>query len=504
MDPFTIAVILVAVFLFVHRLLWAPMSYFKRAGIPHEPAIPIFGHIGPVLFRRSFLGEYGQRMYDRFADAKYFGFYIFTTPMIVIRDPELITSIAIKNFDSFTDHLSMGNEDVDPLSGKGLFFLRGDRWREMRKLLSPAFTSGKMKIMFNLVSDCADRFTEHVATESQEGKVFELKELFGRYGTDMIATSNFGIAVDSMKNPSNEFHAYAKEALVLTFGRLVKILIGRHFPGLSKMLGLKVFGDEIRSYFTNIIAETVRTRKEMSIYRPDMIQLMIESRDTNGRELTIDEMATQAFSFFQAGYGTSTTFLCFAVHEIAANPDVQAKLRAEIEAVARKTNGRLTYDAIKDMAYMDAVLNEIARLYPVTTVLDRVCVKEFELPPATPDSKPVAIKPGGMVAFMPFAMQRDPKYFPDPLKFDPDRFLSNNVPQNVCFPFGLGPRVCIGNRFAMMVVKIPLFYLLSRCDVELCAETTHPIRLSKKTVLLDAENGFWLKMKARKIIGTFR
>ncbi|XP_053977980.1 cytochrome P450 9e2-like [Hylaeus volcanicus] len=498
MDPFATTLILVTVFLLLYRYLWKPMNYFKQLGIPHAPWIPILGHIGPVLFRCSFLGEHAQKMYNRFPDAKYFGFYIFTTPVIILRDPELITLIAIKEFDSFTDHLSMGNEDMDPLMGKTLFFLRGDSWREMRKLLSPAFSSAKMKIMFNLITDCADSFTKHIAEESKDGKVYHLEDTFGRYGTDMIATSCFGISVDSMKNPNNEFYVFAKQLIDFTFLKVLKILIGRHFPSVARLLGIKVFDDQTRSYFTRVITETVNMRKEKGIYRPDMIQLMMESGDTSGKELTIDEMTNQAFSFFQAGYGTSSTVLSFVVYELAVNPEIQARLRAEIEEIARKTDGRPTYDAIKGMAYLDAVLNETARLYPVTTVLDRVCVKEFEFPPAMFDSKPVTIKPGAMIGFMPFATQRDPKYFPDPLRFDPDRFLSGEIPQKHFFPFGLGPRICIGNRFAMMVLKIALFYLLLRCDFEPCAQTTIPMRLSKKSVLLAADKGFWLNFKTRE------
>ncbi|XP_076179536.1 cytochrome P450 9e2-like [Ptiloglossa arizonensis] len=498
MDLFVSTVILLAVFLLVRRFLRWPVNRFEELGIPYEPSIPILGNMAPVIFRRVFIGEHVHRMYNRFSDTKYFGFHLMTNPVLVIRDPELIASIAVKNFDNFTDHLDFANKDADPMMGKMLFFLRGDHWREMRKLLTPAFTGAKMKIMFDLIVDCADRFTRNIANESKDGKVFDLEDIFGRYGTDVIATTSFGIAVDSMRNPDHKFYVYAKQTINMTFVQNLKLLASMHFRTLTKLLGFKIHGDEIRRYFTDVIAETVRTRKEKGIYRPDVIQLMMESRDTNGRELTLEEMRNQAFGFYQAGYGTGSTFLAFVAHEIAMNPDVRSRLRAEIEEVASKHHGKPTYDTIKEMPYLNAVVNETNRLYPVSTIIDRTCVKEFELPPATPDSKPVVLKPGDMVIFMPFSIQRDPKYFPEPLRFDPDRFLSGEVPQNHYFPFGIGPRACIGNRFAIMEVKIAIFYLLLRCDVEPCSKTQHPIRFSKKTFVLSADNGFWLSFKARK------
>ncbi|XP_043259510.1 cytochrome P450 9e2-like [Colletes gigas] len=498
MDPLMSTLILAAVILFVYRYLWKRSSYFEELGIPHERSIPILGNMAPIVFYRIFAGEHFHRAYNRFKHSKYFGFHNFTTPVIIVRDPDLISSIAIKNFDNFTDHRGFVDGDLDPLMGKNLFALCGDRWREMRKILSPTFTSAKMKTMYKLIAECADRFTEHITMESKGEKVYDMKDAIGRYATDVIATTNFGIAVDSMKDRENEFFVFAKETLNFSPSRTIKMLMGRNFPTLSRLFRIRIFSNAAHRYFTRVIGEAVRTRKEKGIHRPDMIQLMMESSDSNGNELTIDEMTIHAFIFFLAGFDTSSRLLCFVVHMLALNPDVQAKLRAEIDEVARKANGQPTYDAIKDMAYMDAVLNETNRLFPAAGFLDRVCVKEFELPPATPDSKPCTIKPGAVVWFLPFSMHRDPDYFPDPEKFDPSRFIGKEAPPNVYIPFGLGPRICIGNRFALMESKIALYYLLLRCELEPCAKTTNPMRFDKSNFLITPETGFWLKIKARK------
>ncbi|XP_053995329.1 cytochrome P450 9e2-like [Hylaeus anthracinus] len=498
MDPFTAALILATATLLIYLYLWKPMKYLEQMGIPHEPWFPILGNMGPIMFRRVHFAEHFQTMYNRFPDAKYFGVYSFIKPTIVLRDPDLIASITIKNFDNFTDHDSFTDEKVEPLLGRNLVALKGDRWREMRKVLRPAFTSSKMKIMFNLIVDCADNFTKHIAKQSKQGKVFDLKDSFGRYTNDVIATTSFGITVDSMENPENEFFMFAKQIVQAFSTQMLKVMVIRNFSRLARFLGLKLFSDETRRYFTNVVAETIKTRKEKGIYRPDMIQLMIESRHADGQELNIDKITSQAFFFFLAGYEASSTLLSFAAHEIAVNPDVQARLRAEIEDVMKATNGKPTYDAVNNMKYMSAVINEAGRLYPAAVALDRLCVKEFVLPPATENSKPVTMKPGDVVWIIPFTLHRDQKYFPEPKRFDPDRFLAKEIPQNVFVPFGIGPRICIANRFALMEAKIALIYLLLRCDIEPCAQTTIRMKFSTKTFSMVPENGFWLRYKTRE------
>lgn len=437
-------------------------------------------------------------MYNDFSDRKYFGFYNFTTPIIAIRDLELTTSMAIKNFDHFTDHQSFIIEDLEPMMRKNLLSLRGDDWREMRRLLSPVFTAAKMKTMFNLITDYTDSFSRYVAAESKGGKVYDLKDTFGRYTTDVLATSCFGVAVDSMRNPNNEFYVFAKQLINVITGQSLKVQMAWNFPFLLKLFGVRLFNEKMRRYFTSVVNETVKRRKAKGIYRPDMIQLLLESRGLNGKALTIEEITNNAFIFFMGGFETTTRFLCFVAHELAANPKVQARLRDEIEEVARKYKEKPTYEAVRDMPYMDAVLNETSRMYPSTPFLDRTCVKEFELPPATPDSKPVTIEPGTFVWFLPYSIQRDPKYFPEPFRFNPDRFLRGTVPQNAYMSFGIGPRLCIGNRLAIMEAKILFFNLLLRCELEPCAQTTLPMRLCKKNVLLAADKGFWLNFKTRK------
>lgn len=193
--------------------------------------------------------------------------------------------------------------------------------------------------------------------------------------------------------------------------------------------------------------------------------------------------------------------MCFAVHEIAVNSNVQTKLRREVDEVLEKTNGELTYEALNGMQYLDAVINEALRLWSPAVLVDRICAQDFELPPALPGDKPFVVKKGTYVWFPIYALHRDPKYFEKPNEFYPERFLDENKKSfntSAYIPFGLGPRMCIGNRFALLETKVVIFHLLARCELKSCAKTCHPLRLSKTSFTMMAEGGFWLKIQARK------
>ncbi|KMQ82419.1 cytochrome p450 9e2, partial [Lasius niger] len=304
-----------------------------------------------------------------------------------------------------------------------------------------------MKTMFKLMSDCAVNFADFLSKVPSDKNVMEMKDCFSRYANDIIATCAFGISVDSMRNPTNEFYVYGKDATSVTTLRTIKFYFVRSMPTITKMLGIKLVGNHIRQFFKDLLWSMIDTRDTQNIVRPDMLQLMMESRGKKpGMKLTVEDMTSLAFIFFFAGFDTVSSLMCFVVHEIAVNPSIQMKLRNEVDEVLKKTNGEITYEALNGMQYLDAVINEALRLWPSIVFADRRCVQDFELPPALSGDKPFVVKKGSIVWFPIFGLHRDPKYFDKPDEFYPERFLDENKKSfnnNAYIPFGLGPRICI-------------------------------------------------------------
>jgi len=147
----------------VYYYFFKGLNYFKKHGILHISPWPVLGNMGPVFFRQSSLAEIVGKVYNINPDAKYVGFFDSMNPVVVIRDLDIIKSVGVKNFEMFPDHRSFIDEVNDPLFGKNLVSLRGEKWRDVRTLMSPAFTSSKMKAMFKLMSDCGANFANFLA-----------------------------------------------------------------------------------------------------------------------------------------------------------------------------------------------------------------------------------------------------------------------------------------------------------------------------------------------------
>ncbi|XP_058796195.1 cytochrome P450 9e2-like [Phymastichus coffea] len=501
MDYYILTFLFVIVYL-IYIYLKNNYSYFERLEIPYLSGWPILGSLtGPIL-RRKHMTQVFQELYDLDSDAKYVGAFNFTKPVFVIRDLELIKNITIKNFDYFPDHNPIGDESLDPLFGGNLFNLKGQRWKDSRTVLSSSFTSSKMKMMFGLMVDCADDFVGFIDKQpSEKLKIVDTKDLFGRYTTNVIASCAFGIQIDSLRNPTNKFFVLSKKAAIIGPLLGLKIIVSRVFPGIMKALKIRLFSKELSDFFTDVISETVKTRDDNGITRPDMLQLMMDARklDEKNVKFDINGMTCQAFVFFFAGFDTTTSVLCAFAHELALHHNVQSKLQEEIDGIIKETNGKPTYEAIAGMQYLDAAFHETVRLHGQASFLDRVCKIPFELPPALPGGKPIMLRPGSTIWIPAAAIHRDPKHYANPNQFDPDRYYGKKITINdaTTLGFGIGPRSCIGNRFAILEIKILLFHLLSKYTLCANEKTCAPFKYSKKTFSIQPDGGFWLSIIPR-------
>lgn len=486
--------------LFIHH----QMTYWSNKGVPHIKIIPIIGNrFVTLIFGGPSVPEFSMQIYNQFPEAKYVGLMMFNSPVILLKDLELIKDVCVKNFDFCPDHQSFIDERMDPILGKNVFSLRGERWREIRSALSPSFTTSKMKFLFQLILKVSDDFINYFDNHSDITNMIDVKDAFTRYTNDVIATSAFGISVDSMKNRENEFYLRGKDATNLTgTRRILKFMAGIIFPRLMRLAGQTYLSKDTNKFFVDLIHKTVKMRDEKGIVRPDMIHLLMQARDSAGFEMTIDDIVAQAFIFFLAGFDTSSTLMSFVCHQLAYHPDVQSRLCQEIDSLTsnNENNEPLSYDIITKMKYMDMVINETLRLYPPVVILDRVCVKSFDLPSPTPNTNGITVSPGSKFWIAAYAMHRDPKYFPNPDEFIPDRFNDENKDNILPYsfvPFGIGPRKCIGERFGMMETKLLLARILQKFIIKPTEKSTKDIIIDRSSLNLVPKGGIWLQFAKR-------
>lgn len=211
-------------------------------------------------------------------------------------------------------------------------------------------------------------------------------------------------------------------------------------------------------------------------------------------------MTAQCLIFFLAGFNGLAITQSFLAHELAVNPDIQRRLHAECMEAKRKLNGApLSYEVLGDMKYLDQLLSETLRRWTLSAVNDRQCNKPYTLD--TNDGRKVHLNVGDTVWFGIESVHLDAKYFPDPEKFDPDRFSDErkgDIQSGTYVPFGLGPRNCVGSRYALMGVKAIMYHMMVELELVMSARTQHPIKLARKpTVSPEPEKGFWAGLKLR-------
>lgn len=397
----------------------------------------------------------------------------FREPMFIVRDPEVMKQICIKDFDHFRDHRSIVDADTDVTAGSTIFLLKGEKWRHMRATLTAAFTGTRMRQLLELVSECADDFIGHLKQQIAVGQKanVEMNDLYARYSNDVISTCAFGIKVNSFANPANEVYTQGTQMLDFTgYWTLARALLIVTIPRLTRKLSLTLFDSAALRSFRHMILDTMAVRKREHIVRPDLINMFMQiradeeknRRDENenvakggfadagtrpaaSRKWTDDELLGQCFFFFLAGYKTTSTTLGFITYELTRNPDMQQRLYEEIAATNAALNGkRLTLDVLQKMTYLNMFVNETLRKWPPITLVDRQCAKDY----VYDDGRNAFSVPKGTPFLLNiYGIQNDPKYFEDPDKFDPERFSEENkhkIIPGTYSPFGIGPRYCIG------------------------------------------------------------
>ncbi|KAB0797029.1 hypothetical protein PPYR_11090 [Photinus pyralis] len=491
---------------------------------------------GPLDLWRTFfklLLQFGPEcetladLQKRYPEERYIGINMFTSNLLLIKDPGLVKEVAIKEFDSFVNHYAFVNEEVEPLFGRALLLLQGERWRSMRSTLSPSFTSSKMRGMFRLFEECTEQFIGYLQEKGSSGIDVELKDLLTRFSNDVIASAAFGLSCNSLKCPENEFYLMGKELTNLSgFWKNISLLIVTVFPRVAKFLGVRFFNPKANAFFRNLVKSTIDAREKSGILRPDMIHLLLEARkgrlkhdvdadaidsefasieesaigkEASKIELSDDDLIAQALLFFFAGFESVANLMCFTAHELTVNCDVQTRLQEEIDETLRKHDGVITYESLLKMKYLDMVLSESLRKYPSITLSDRVCTKPFTIEPVHPGERPVHLQKGTIVGIPIFGMHRDPKFYPNPERYDPERFSDENkskIEPGSYLPFGIGPRSCIGNRFGLLEAKMLIFKLFQHFNVVVIKETQVPIKLKPNHFSLSVE-GFWVGLEPR-------
>ncbi|XP_034947528.1 probable cytochrome P450 6a14 [Chelonus insularis] len=484
----------IIIILGVYYYLISSWKFWESKNVPGpKPTLP-FGTVGDIVSGKHHIATYMKEIYETYPDEAIVGVYNVFEPIAVINNLDLIKDILIKDFSKFVDRGQEFNDYHEPLSAH-LFNLEPKRWRPLRNKLTPIFTSGKLKDMFHILVECADQMERNL--EKYDGKIVDMREIPARYATDVIGVCVFGLQANAIQDDNSLFRQMGRRIFDMNFKTASRILIGSFFPNVYKIMGYFLQDRVLENFIFGITKETMDYRKMNNIVKHDFVDLLMNLKNETGKldniELSDKLLAAQLFVFFAAGFETSSSTIGNALYELAINQSIQSELQQEIIEALNKSDGKLTYDGIKDMKYLEKVYKETLRKYPPLPFLTRRTVVPYEF-------AGTGIKvPANTRVWLPiYGIQRDEKYYPNPDLFDPERFSDENVKQRhdmAFLSFGNGPRNCIGARFGTIQTKVGLITILKNYQVEVCEKTDKSYDIKTRGILLAPKSGIFLKLK---------
>ncbi|XP_050037602.1 cytochrome P450 3A12-like isoform X2 [Dermacentor andersoni] len=507
------------------------LSFFKDLGIPGPPPSFISGNLSEVI-RKGALVTFKEWL-EKYGDIV--GFYNGAHPFIIVKDLELIKKVQINDFNNFTSRGMMsGFARTHPILTQSVTHAEGDHWKKMRSLITPAFTTSNMKKMMSHMDDTTNEFFDIIETLRPKHKAIEFRQLFQRLAADVIIRSAFGLKSNLQQkgrtNSTTESLFQDSLASFQQFRRAWINFLTACFPEftplwtmvISYSSGLSKTATDRMCDEISAVVEFRRGNHEKD--RSDLLQLMLNAEvedeapidmhllttsvdadstytesqpaKVNSRKksfLTNMEVMANCISFFVAGFETTATALAYTAYLLARHPNIQGRLREEVMGVLKR-DGIFTYDNVFSMKYMEQVISESLRFYaPVTGFATRGCAADYVY-------EGISIPAGTTILIPNYHMHHDLAFWKQPEMFDPERFSPENKGQGdlaAYQPFGQGPRMCVGIRFAQLEMRLTLAKLMAK--YKLVLDDRHlkekELKVESTFFLTYPKNGIWLKLE---------
>ncbi|UXI22229.1 hypothetical protein NH340_JMT08172 [Sarcoptes scabiei] len=474
-------------------------SYWKRRGIKGAFVVPFFGN-----FITIFTPQPLNQLANSVKYGKVTGLFRGTSPMLMITDPKLIQRVLVKDFNYFRNRSPVPSRNQ--FVKDNFFSLRDEKWKRVRSIVSPTFSSHKLRKMSSIIDGCVRSIIKAVDRElvqKQEKSTIAIEKIFHNFGMDVIARCAFATETNALNDQSNEdiFVINARKLFEFDIlGLVLSIILPEFIQDIFVKLRLPHFYQESNEFFRKIATKLIANRQaNPNEKHDDLLQLMINARlrdnDNDNEEgkkeevsdsssinrlsdnfqlnlgkeemelerklfkkvsgtkyLSDDEILAQSVLFFQVGYDTAAKTLKHLFYELTLNEKIQERLYREIDDAFRSKPDSIDYDIVVDLPYLNAIISETLRKYPSALIMGREAADDYRV-----DEYNLTIEKGTGIIISIYAIHHNPEYYPEPERFDSERFMPGNLEKIIPYtylPFGGGPRNCIGMRFVMTEMKL--------------------------------------------------
>ncbi|KAL5280500.1 hypothetical protein ACFFRR_004463 [Megaselia abdita] len=384
-------------------------------------------------------------------------------PSMMIMDHDVAKDILTADSKYFPSRFTYNHANADPMTAT-LFNLRGDHWKDLRKEVTQAFTTAKLKKAFHRIHfETKSLVCGTQAKLNNYGPELDIRELVLKH---MISTlSIFGLGVNC--NIYEDGNVYDKIMYYFEDNRYppwIRSIIAS-FPDFFKKFSIVVTPSGMKEFYLGLVKNALKTRNP----KGDVDFIMQVFLKMFSGTMTNQEIASLYASFLDAIVTTSGSFICEALYEMSLHPDMQEQLRKEIHQQTEE----LTLETLKKYEYLDNVVSETLRLHHSDAQISRLCEKDYYIP-----KWDLTIEEGVLIIIPNFGFQMDPDNFPNPDTFDPDRFAGgalDNINPITFMPFGMGNRNCIAGDFGRTLFKITVLEMVKNFEFTVGKKTQVPI-----------------------------
>jgi cytochrome P450 len=362
------------------------------------------------------------------------------TRYIVTEDPQFVEYVLKTNHRNY--HKSpLQTKQLGRFLGKGLLTSNGEFWLKQRRLIQPGFHADKLHKLYEIISNTINEFLDTFPV----GKEVDVYPLTNKLAFQLVINTLFNVDVSEEKR--NLLNRFISDAQAF----VIKDIRQPHKSWWFRLSGeMKRNLDQAKAA-RDIVRSLIADRKKLNERRNDLLDMLLDARyEDTGEPMEEEQMIDEIMVLIIAGHETTANALAWTLYLLAHHPDEYHKLK-------EKTSNITLRESVTSEA-LNCVIQESMRLYPPAWISDRISLQEDRFNSYTYPA-------GTIVVLFYFGMHRNPKYWTYPEKFVPDRFLKANlekVKQKAYYPFGLGPRLCIGNNFAMAEMTIFLRAFVQR------------------------------------------
>ncbi|XP_045538852.1 cytochrome P450 6k1-like isoform X1 [Papilio machaon] len=354
-----------------------------------------------------------------------------------------------------------------PLLGNLTFLLKQNPdplWSSVRKRVSPSFTGAKLRAIHKHFVDKSRELVKRIKIEMESNKCVNLRMMFTDFTTDVVGLTAFGVRGDATLTGQSPLRDVTRGFMKFNYLRGLSWACIFFFPELVDVFGFSFFPKSATNFFTKLFKQVVKERGGYNVCIGqnkdflDVLRSIKQDSDKNNQEMPENILIAQAAAMLQGGFDTTGSALTFCTYELAHSPHYQEIIYDELLQNKDKIlNGNPDAEVFHEMKYLNAALKETLRKYMSMGWIDRVASTDYQI------DENLTIKAGTPVYVNAGGMHYDPEYYPDPEKFDPDRFLPENEKNLTPFtymPFGEGPRFCLGKRFGVQNATCALAYII--------------------------------------------